>query len=762
MNQASAVTLTIAALACTIAAGPSHAADALGQTENEQIEQVEQDEQIEQDDRAAIREDVIVVNASRRTERLQDVAMTVSSVDVREFIDAGHTGLTDILPFVPGVSVTNTGRPFLNNVFMRGINAQLSAGVPSYVDEIPFGSSTVFTAPAPLDGTLLDLGTLDVLKGPQGTLYGASALGGLLQFNTRTPSLEERSGSVSANLSTTRNGGFNQLYRANFNGPLVADKLGASLTVFSEKTNGFIDNEVLGIDDWDDFDYYGGSGSLLWAVTDRLEVTVQGLYQKATQDGTSQVQANFARDMPIPGFGAAEPIFGKLSTGQADINPSEFEAWLAGLTIKYDTGFGELTSVTGIQEMDFAQEADVTIPFASFADLFFPESAPHTSALLVASLGFEKFTQELRLTSNPGGKFEWIVGAFYAHEDGGNIQDLVMTPPVPLFFADFPSTYEEISFFANGTWNFTPNFDVSVGLRYTDYSNDVELDTVGPLIAPLPLSKIDDQVTNFLVNLRYRPSDNTSLYARVASGFRPGGANFLLLDPGTGEPLVDPLFEPDDLVSYEAGIKGNLANGRFTYDLAGFYIDWEDFQIGFSRAGVQVVGNASEAVSRGVEASLGFDVTDRLTLTGAVSYINAELTADEPNLGGRDGDQLPSTPEWQAVLDANYDFSIGGRPAFVGASYRYKGEMPVGGFDGFTDASGTEFPSSAPRVQLDSFSLVDLRAGIRLADFDLSLFVTNVFDKWAFTSFAPSFDVIPVGAPTQPRTVGGTVRWNFN
>lgn len=762
MNKASAVTLIVVTLACAIAAGPAHASDALAQTENQQEEQEEQEELTGRVERAAMREDVIVVKASRRNERLQDVAMTVATVDVREYIDAGQTSLTDILPFVPGVSVNDTGRPFLNNVFMRGINAQLSAGVPSYVDEIPFGSSTVFTAPAPLDGTLLDLGTLDILKGPQGTLYGASALGGLLKFNTRTPSLEEHSGSVSANLSTTRGGGFNQLYRANFNGPLVDDTLGASLTVFNEEDSGFVDNEVLGIEDWDEFDYYGGSGSLLWAVSDRLEVTLQGLYQKVTQDGTSQVQANFARDMPIPGFGAAEPIFGKLSTGQADINPSEFEAWLGGLTIKYDTGFGELTSVTSVQEMDFMQEVDVTIPFASFADLFFPESAPHTSALLVGALGFDKFTQELRFTSDSGDKFEWIVGTFYAHEDGSNIQDLVITPAVPLFFADFPSTYEEISGFANGTWNFTPNFDVTVGLRYTDYSNDVELDTVGPLLAPLPQSEIEDQVTNFLVNARYRPSDNTSLYARVASGFRPGGANFLLLDPETGDPLVDPMFEPDDLVSYEAGIKGNLANGRFTYDLAGFYIDWQDFQIGFSRGGVQVVGNASEAVSRGVEASLGFDVTDRLTLTGAVSYINAELTADEPNLGGRDGDQLPSTPEWQAVLDANYDFSIGGRPAFVGASYRYKGEMPVGGFDGFTDASGTEFPSSAPRVQLDSFSLVDLRAGIRVADFDLSLYVTNVFDEWAFTSFAPSFNVIPLGAPTRPRTIGGTVRWNFN
>lgn len=754
MNKSNPATLTVTLLAVAIAAGLGHAPFALAQADNEQDEQNEQTEQNEAP------EDVIVVTASRREEALQDVAMAVSTIDTDEYIDAGLTGLTDILTFVPGVSVTNSGRPYFNSVYMRGINAQLSAGVTSYIDDIPFGSSTVYTSPAPLDGTLLDLGTLDVLKGPQGTLYGASAIGGILKFNTRKPSLHQSSGSISANLSNTRHGGLNQLYRANYNGPLVDDTLGLSLTVFNEDTNGYIDNVAIGEDDWDDYGYHGGSGSLRWAVTDRLEVTLQGLYQNATQDGTSQVQANYARDLPIPGFGAAEPIHGKYATGAAALNPSEYEATLGGLTINYDTGFGELTSVTSTQEMFFIQQQDVTTPFASFADMFFPDTAPHSSAVLVGDLGFEKFTQEVRLTSDASQRFEWIVGAYYTDEDGHNIQDLVVTPDVPLYFANFPSNYEELSAFATGTWYFTPDFDVSVGLRHTDYSNDVELNTVGPLLAPLPKSEIDDEVTNFLVNMRYRASQNMSFYSRVASGYRPGGANFLLLDPETGEALSSPFFEPDDLVSYEAGLKGSALNDRFTYDVAAYHIDWQDYQIGVTRAGVQVVGNAEKAVSRGIETSLGMAVTDALTLTGSLSYVNAELAADEPELGGADGDQLPSTPEWQAVLDANYDFSLGGWPAYVGASYRYKGGMPVG-FDGYTDASGTEHPPSAPRVNIDGYNLVDLRAGMQFNDFDVALYVNNVFDEWAWTSFNSSFAVVPSGAPTRPRTVGAVLRWNF-
>jgi outer membrane receptor protein involved in Fe transport len=410
--------------------------------------------------------------------------------------------------------------------------------------------------------------------------------------------------------------------------------------------------------------------------------------------------------------------------------------------------------------MFFTQSLDVTVPFASFADLFFPESAPHTSAVLVADQGFDKFTQELRLTSASNQRFEWIVGAFYNDEDGHNIQDLVITPPAPLFYANFPSNYKETSLYATGTWYFTPDLDASVGIRYADYSNDVELVAEGPLVAPLPLSEIDDDVTTYLFNLRYRAGDHTSFYGRIASGYRPGGANFLLIDPGTGEPLTSPFFEPDELWSYEFGVKGSTADGLFTYDVAAYYIDWEDYIINVTRGGVNVAGNAEKATSRGIEASLGMALTDALTITGIVSYTNAELGADDPDLGGSDGDRLPNSPDWQVALDIDYRFNLGNLPSYVGAAWRHKGEMPVG-FKGYTDASGTYYPPSAPYVDLDSYNLVDLRAGTRVGAFDVSLYVTNVFDEWAYTSFGSSFVSPSLGTPTRPRTYGAMVRWNF-
>lgn len=702
----------------------------------------------------------VLVTASRREEAVKDVALSVTVLETDKFIDAGLSSLTDILPYVPGVSVVDTGAPFSNSVYMRGINAFLSAGVVSYIDEIPFGSATVYSNPTPLDGTLLDLGTLDVMKGPQGTLYGASAMGGLLKFNTREASLEDWTGSVAADLSSTEGGGLNQMYRANANGPIVTDTLGVSFTAFWKDKSGYIDNVTVPKSGWDDYEYYGGSGSLRWQATDKLEVTFQALYQKSTQDGLATIQANHAQDALLPGKAEAEPWYGEYQTGESQINPSEYEAEVYGLTIDYDLGFGTLTSVTSSQEMSFVQSVDVTVPFAFFADLFFPENAPHSSATLVGDLGFEKFTQELRLTSESNQRFEWIVGGFYSDEKGHNSQDLVIAPPEPLYYATFPSNYKELSLFANGTWYFTPDFDASFGVRYADYSSDVELVTIGPLVAPLPKTDIDDDVTNFLFNLRYRVNDNVSMYARAASGYRPGGANFVLIDPGTGLPLTDPLFEPDSLWSYETGIKGISADGRVSYDVAVFYIDWEDYIISVTRGGLNVAGNADQAISRGAEASVSFAVTEALTLTGALSYTNAELGADEPDLGGAEGDQLPNSPEWQGVFDVDYRFTLASRPSYVGGAWRYKGDMPVG-FPGYTDVSGTYYPPSAPRLVIGNYSLIDLRAGMNFGAFDVSLYVTNLLDEWSYANFAPSFVSPSLGTPTRPRTFGAVLRWNF-
>jgi outer membrane receptor protein involved in Fe transport len=157
---------------------------------------------------------------------------------------------------------------------------------------------------------------------------------------------------------------------------------------------------------------------------------------------------------------------------------------------------------------------------------------------------------------------------------------------------------------------------------------------------------------------------------------------------------------------------------------------------------------------------LSFAVTDAFTIRTILSYTNAKLAADTPDLGGADGDQVPNSPEWQGGLDFNYDFNVGDLPAYAGLAWTYKGKMPVG-FDGYTDDDGTYWQPSAPRLEVGSYSLVDLRAGLSLGKVDLSFYLTNLLDEWAYTSFTSSFVSPSLGVPTRPRTLGVVARWNF-
>jgi len=704
----------------------------------------------------------VIVTASRREESLQDVAIATAVVDVGELIDAGFSSLTDVLAFVPGVSVADNGASIFSEVFVRGVNATGAAGVATYFDEIPVGSSSVYgIGTAPLDGTLMDIQSMNVLKGPQGTLYGASAMGGLIKYETRKPSLSDWSGSMSADLSSTSGSpGLNQIYTLKANGPVVKDSIGLSFTAFYNDQAGYIENVVLDEDGYDAYEFYGGSASLFWLVNDKLDLSLQALYQRSDQTGSSTIQANGGDDIILPGLSAGEPWFGRYKTGAEDTEPNEFEQWVTGFTLNYDLDWATFTSVTSYQELSLYSTADLTIPFASFADMFYPESAPHTSAILVNDSGDEKFTQEFRLTSSSNQSFEWILGAFYTIEDTFQTQELLLTPPSELYYFNAPSTYEEYALFGTGTYYVTPDFDISAGLRYTDYSNDIKTTSRGPLASPNPLSEFSDKVTNFLLNARYRPSENTSVYGRVASGYRPGAANITPLDPVTGEPLALPAMQPDELVSYEIGFKGAAADGRLFYDLSAFYIDWQDYQVFIFLNGVSAGANAGKAISKGAEASLTYAATDQLTFTGTVSYTNAELGEDEPNLGGVKGEQLPGTPEWQAVFDVNYEFNVASLPAYAGLSWRYKDEMSIT-FDGYTDDSGVFWPPFGPNLILDSYSVFDLRAGFTVDAFDFNFYVTNLTDKWAYANFSSTFFAASVGTPIRPRTYGAQIRWNF-
>ena len=225
----------------------------------------------------------------------------------------------------------------------------------------------------------------------------------------------------------------------------------------------------------------------------------------------------------------------------------------------------------------------------------------------------------------------------------------------------FPSDYKEKAAFGNVTYYFTPQFDATVGVRFS--SNDMGVLFSGTGCWParaLPEQTVSDDVQTYLFNARYRPSDDVSLYVRAANGYRPASANLPLINPATGDVLSVPFVKADTLWSYEVGAKGNLAQGVFGYDVAVYLIKWEDLQVFRSFMGVNVGGNAdSDVTANGVEATSRTSRRMPSTSRRRSRTRSSELDDDDPSIGGLEGEQLPGIPEWTFSLSGNYDFTLG-------------------------------------------------------------------------------------------------------
>ena len=227
------------------------------------------------------------------------------------------------------------------------------------------------------------------------------------------------------------------------------------------------------------------------------------------------------------------------------------------------------------------------------------------------------------------------------------------------------------------TWHATSKLDIAGGLRYSHNKLTQEQIASGLLVSANPEKSSSEDVTTYLANLRYLANDNLMAYLRFATGYRPGGPNFVLNDPETGQPLAPPTFESDKLKSYEGGLKVSTADRRFSADAALYLIDWQNMQVVANINGFGVIANAGTARSTGAELTLTALPVPALTMVGAFAYMKAELTEDAPDLGGKDGDSLPNTPDFTAAVSADYAFDVSGHASTAGAVVRYVSRSSV-------------------------------------------------------------------------------------
>jgi outer membrane receptor protein involved in Fe transport len=690
----------------------------------------------------------IIVTAQKVEERLREIPMSITAMTARDLQALGATQFVDFANTVPSLNFTSSGVG-QTQVNLRGITSgyNVSPTVGIYVDDVPYGSSTPFAESArlSLDVGLFDMNRIEILRGPQGTLYGASTMGGLLKYVTNAPDTTSFGGTARANVSSTQDGGVGYDASSAVNVPLIDDKAALRLSGFYTRSNGYMDNLTADDEDVDQADVYGGRVDFLFAPTDRLSVRLVAFAQDVERDGS--IAADFDRT-------TRQPIDDELEQRRAVVEPFEQSFRLASATVKYAFDFATLTSISSYQTV----RSDSVVDFSPLYVPLLGGPGVFSAIGVTRNADTDKFTQEIRLSAS-GSVVDWLVGGFYTKEDSEQLQQLLpygpngALLPVNLLTARIPSQYDEYAGFGNLTFHVTDKLDITGGVRYAHNTQQQEQIASGALIGAVPVRRSSDSVATYLGSIRYRVNENVMPYLRFATGYRPGGPNAVLNDLN-GQPLATPTFDADKLASYEAGIKLSTADRRFSADLAVYRIDWDDMQITAIRNGLGVVANAAKAQSQGAEITLSAVPVRDLTIVGSLGYTNAELTEDAPDLGGVDGESLPDAPEITAALSADYRFGLASYEAFTGTTVRYIADRNAS----FDQAVGM------PQYELPDYTAVDVRAGLILGDARVQLYCKNVADERGQLSAITGTSVL--GGPAnvsilQPRTFGLGVEVSF-
>ena len=687
----------------------------------------------------------IVVTAQKRSQNLQDVPLSISVVSGDALQEQGAASLVDYGGYVPGMQVANSGTPGQARITLRGV-APLSAAqtVGIYLDDAPVGSSSIYNRGGnfALDLLPYDIERVEVLRGPQGTLYGASSIGGLLKYVTVAPSTKEFSVRAGVEAFSIKDaGGLGWGAQTMVNVPLVQDKLGISGSFSWRSSPGWVDSVKNPAQDQNDYEQRGGRVALLWQPVPQLTVKLSGIWQSIDSEGNG----NYAAGLNGVRVGNGH------SSNNYVAEPYRFNLDYYAGTIDYDFGGATLTSATTYSKTKSVQEQDASYIYgALFPALTGNTVAPGITPFTI-HLGLKKWTQELRLASPGGGRFEWMIGGFFTDETSSNAQIVrsydmnrnVIPALDPLATVALPASYKEYAVFGNGTFRVTDRFEITGGVRWARNKQDFRQISEGAIVpkADKP-GQSSESVFTYSVSPQYRFSDNGMIYARAASGYRPGGPNVVL-------PGVPPTVDADQLTNYEVGVKADFADRMVSVDVALFYMDWKDIQVVRSFGGVNGQANGGKAISQGVEGTLIIRPAHGLTLTATGAYTDATLSEDVPEIDGLDGDRLPAVPKFSGALRADYQFELGGgATGSFGAGIRHTG-------------SRFSLVESDPLVALaKAYTSVDLNASVTFDDhWTVRVYARNLLDNKGEMNRATIADGFNLPSylsisPLQPRTIG--------
>ena len=699
----------------------------------------------------------VVVTANRRDETLQKVPMAVSALTYHDIQRQHLQDFSDYAASVPGLDAISLG-PGMTELSIRGIasgSQQPSASVGVYVDETPFGSSSVFAIGSALTPDLdpADVERIEVLRGPQGTLYGAGALGGVIRFITIPPDTENYSGRLQLGGTGVDGGGNGFDVHGMVNLPLVKDKLAIRANVYDETDPGFVDDAGRGKTDVNESKIKGGRVSLLWTPTDKTSLRVTALAQNLNAAGSATV----ALDPDT-----LQSVYGDLQQRNATLGGDVFAGRyrLYNVTFNSDFGWAKLMSSSSYSTLDAVSYTDAT----SLLYLGPQANGQPYGTLEKATIPQTKVTQEFRLSSPKSQTVEWLGGVFWTRETGDNAQDIYAsdyysgTPQpspfgIPIGGDLQPSTYEAYAAYGSITWHVTDRFDVEAGLRYSHDKQHYTEIGYGLLFGGVPPTVLldkrsSDSSTTFSLTPTFHIDDNNMLYARVASGFLPGGPNIVPV----GVPNVPATFSPTKLTDYEVGLKSTSPDDRVMVDLSAYYIDWTKIPLTTFENNFTFLTSGGQAKSKGLEATVSWIPAPGLRLSANASYNDATLTKDAPYpSNGKRGDPLPYAPQFTLGLSGDYDFALGGGwHGYVGASYQYVGERATDFAFSYPVAGVLPPLPSSPTIP--GYNTINLRAGVNRGQWSIDAYVKNLTNQRGIVQASTFQNYVPVAGEPNPVT----------
>jgi outer membrane receptor protein involved in Fe transport len=696
----------------------------------------------------------IVVTAAKREQSVRDVSGSVSAVSEATLQKLNAQSLSDYITRVPGV-IFNDYQPGVSEVVIRGVASSTyheanQATTGYYLNEVPL-IEPGFPLVIP-DVDSFDISRVEVLRGPQGTLFGSSSLGGAINYVVNEADPARFDAGFEGSLATTKRAGeASYAVKAMVNVPISTDKLAVRLVALQRYDAGYLDNTLLGKKGSNDLRVRGLRGSIVFTPTETTRISALSMYQEYDLDDQTYV------------------IFGPPKTFARATNVAEYQDtqfMMHSLRVEQDLGFATLTAVGSYTE----KKADL-----AFDNSIFGGNDPRTNTPELASGKGKSKTEygELRLASPDDGRFRWLLGVNYTRLRSNNtdgtfiegIGDYIDAHPgefggrpgSELAPGDLASRtvssnrVTEKAVFGEASFDIIDTLTLTLGGRLFEYRTRPRLQYLpnADLIPPFDYAPATAKDSDFVpkASLTWKPSKDFMVYGLYSEGFRIGGLNvYSLATPGL--PLT---FESDTTKNYEIGTRFDLIDRTLSVDLTAYHIDWSNIQARLFTPGDfrAYTVNGGGADIDGVEISLNLRPTRNLTFTSNIAYNDARLSSQLPDSfapggGYAKGTRLPGASEWTLSnsLDLSFpDMTL--KPRF-GIAHRYLSSAPV-------DFAGA--------LDKGDFHLIDLNASVTVSDrIELSLFAKNLFNQYGILNAPFAF----AGSVARPRTLGASVRFRLN